>query len=455
MKITLRRSIAATSLVAMTMASSAAPMPAAMVNAARLTVTDYGFSGLAFGTYATADLAALRSSRTALAIIGCTRVAGSSSLRSVAAADTPSENQMLAIGAVDSATNSYRNAETGRVGTLSTTRVASVRFGETTGPRVVLKGLVTRSHAYANANGSLGASSSFTSSDIIFATGNAELDNLFSQPDDAFAELQTLLAENGGGYVIPGLGSLHLGSKFRRVGATSAGADAIALVVHLYGADGAAGGGDDTRVTVGRARARIDKNMTSGVFRGYAHGFQATLLDSVLRVGPLGERRLGCQGTQGRVITDAAAGVDVGNAGAIRVDGASATVYGQQFEDGSAKGWTRGRVARIAFGTGESRTVIEDVVGRVNVHRTAAGAVRTALTGTDVGSVTIGGEEQPTPEPGETIEVPGVALLQFFVVQRPNRRAVHVSAVKITMLDETPGVETILLGNAWVAYKPY
>src|SRR4051812_24536274 len=54
-------------------------------------VTDYGFAGTAYGTRANAEQPGLSSGRTAYASLGCTRVAGTGTVREMADGESPGD----------------------------------------------------------------------------------------------------------------------------------------------------------------------------------------------------------------------------------------------------------------------------------------------------------------------------------------------------------------------------
>ena len=422
--------------------------------AAADTVTDYGFAGTAYGTKADAEQVVLKSGRTAYATLGCTRVAGRTVVRDLAAADAPSGNPGLRVGAVHSVARTYKTRSTGRVGTRTTNQLARVVLGDPSGMHMTIRGLSTVADAWATRDSRLHARSTFDSGDISLASGTP-LDAMFAGANDTIGDLfDAIRSAPGDVLVVPGIGAFTEGSTSDKAGTSAAISSAIALRVTLYGADQMAAGGDDTRVTIGRAQARILRRLPSGVMRGNAYGLAATALAGQASVGPLAEQPLPCKGTGGQVRSNDAAGLDVGNAGVIRAGTSGGRVYGIQRADRSAKAWTEGRLAGLTLGSGESQVRLRGIVGQANVSRSPSGRLRTSIRGSEIGSLTVGGERRAIPDPGQTLEVPGVARLTFFV-KDTGAAGISVVAVRIRLLDGTAGVSTIDAGVAKAAIKRY
>jgi hypothetical protein len=239
--------------------------------------------------------------------------------------------------------------------------------------------------------------------------------------------------------------SCHPLSEVSGVPIWCANSRAIALKAQLYGGDAAPGGGDDIYVKVGKSRSTIFRNVRSGVFRGKAVPVNPeTVADGLVTVGRAIDRPLPCQGTGGEVKKESAAGLDLGNAGQLVADGLAARVFGVQRQNRSAKAWTEGTVANLDLGGGE--VVVKGIRGRATVTTNRKGAVlKRSIRGSQIGSLTIGGEEHAIPDPGQAIEVPGLAKLEFFPTDR-SKRGLEVAALRVTLLDGTGAV--IDLGEA-------
>ena len=136
----------------------------------------------------------------------------------------------------------------------------------------------------------------------------------------------------------------------------------------------------------------------------------------------------------------------------IRAGTSGGRVYGIQRADRSAKAWTEGRLAGLTLGSGESQVRLRGIVGQANVSRSPSGKLRTSIRGSVIGSLTVGGERRAIPDPGQTLEVPGVARLTFFVKDK-GAAGISVVAVRIRLLDGSAGVGTIDAGVAKAAIK--
>lgn len=431
-----RRALALGAAVATATAGTLVLAPAAQAKS----ITDYGFSGRAYGTKAAVESASVESGRTVPAYLGCTRMAGvqrSNGLVSTSAG----EGAGLSLEGVDNDAWSYRSVK--RVGTKSRSKVAKVVLGDPAGPHIAISALTTTSHAYADRRtGKFGSGSTFTSGPIDLATGTP-LDEIDGGINELLGEIASAGAE---GYEVPGLGVLRFGGKRNFVRTGMANAAATALVVKLYGADTVEGGGDDIFVKVGKSRSTILRNLVAGVMRGKAVPVNPrTLVDDLVTVGRVVDNPLPCQGTGGNIRKESAAALDLGNAGALAADGLAGRVWGVQRRDRSAKAWTEGTVASLNLGGGE--VVVKGIRGRATVATSPRGAiVQRSIKGSQIGSLTIGGEEHALPKPGDApIEIEGLAKLEFFKTAR-TKRGLQVAALRVTLLDGTGAV--IDLGQA-------
>ncbi|MBD8870119.1 choice-of-anchor P family protein [Nocardioides donggukensis] len=413
------------------------------------TVTDYGFSARAFGSVANFEEAGVSSQRTAYSFLGCTRETGVTKTETVAETGG-SLGAALHVAGVENRTRTLRNPRTGRVGSRATSRVSEVVLGDPDGVNITIRALRTRADAWAMPNGTLHASSRFASAGIGSAT-DTDLDEVLN---GVGATLQDLLDEvaaaPGGVLEVPSLGEIALGNDKNRVFARSAKAGAVALRVTLFGEDLAKGGGDDIETKIGRARAFVYRNLPAGVMRGTAWPVDAKLVGEVLNVGRVVPLQLPCNGTRGNVRQASVADVDLGNAGVVQVDAPTSRVFGIQREDGRARAWTEGRLASLNVG-GEDGLTIRGVVGRANVTQDRRGRItRRSMTGTTIGSVTVGGEEQSVPGPGEaeTFATPDGQVTIEPYLREGGKRGLRVTALRVTIVDDSPGDTVINLGVA-------
>lgn len=429
-----RRALALAAATATATAGTLVLAPAAQAKS----ITDYGFSGRAYGTKASVESASVESARTVPAYLGCTRMAGvqrSNGLASTSAG----EGAGLTLEGVDNDAWSYRTLK--RVGTKSRSKVAKVVLGDPRVPHIAISALTTTSHAYAvRRTGKFGSGSTFTSGPIDLATGTP-LDEVDGGINDLLAEIAAAGAD---GYEVPGLGVLRFGGKNNFVRPAMANAAATALVVKLYGENTVEGGGDDIFVKVGKSRSTILRNLVAGVLRGKAVPVNpSTIADGLVTVGRVIDHPLPCQGTGGDVRTESLAALDLGNAGALEADGLAGRVWGVQRRDRSAKAWTEGTVATLNLGGGQ--VVVKGIRGRATVATSPRGAIlQRSIKGSQIGSLVIDGEERALPADGD-IEIPGLAKLEFFKTVR-SKRGLRVAALRVTLLDGSGAV--IDLGEA-------
>ncbi|QIX27452.1 hypothetical protein ncot_13175 [Nocardioides sp. JQ2195] len=441
MKTSVRRFLAASTVAAMAAAgtlSITAGADAQSAQAAKRT-TDYVFNGYAYGTKATTGLVGVTSSPTANSTVGCTRNTGKRDHKSIADTNVAG---VLKVGTITSNTSSYR--KNGRVGTLSTNQVAAVTLGDPNGIRIEITGLSTKANAFAGKSGKLHAKATFDALKINAKTGTV-LDDILDGVANPLNVLLKEIQKNGGSLPIPGLGVLNLGDKTENVTKKHARARATSLRVKLYGPDAAPGGGDDISVRIGRANARIAKGVTSGVMTGKGQAIKASLLDGTVKLGPLGNKVLKCEGTDGKVLKNSTAGVDLLNANLLKVGAVEALTYGKQRSRNRATAWTMGRVANLSLKAGDTGIEVSGVVGRANVKRRANGKLVKSIKGSKVAEILIGGEKIALPAPGKAVEIPGVVKISF-MVKKKSKTSIEVTALRLDLLDGSLG--TLNLGFA-------
>jgi hypothetical protein len=229
---------------------------------------------------------------------------------------------------------------------------------------------------------------------------------------------------------IPGLATIYLGKSVTRHNQDAATANAFALRIDVDASG--------SLVRVAHSHASIDGGLTDGIFRGHSNATRVVqALSGMAHSGPNPLSKMPCVGTGGDTPTKTLAGVDLG--GHLVVTGLSSSQRASQ--DNGAHGYERAKVAKLDLGGGQ--LVVNAIVGKANVRRTAKGWVRTAK-GTRIGSITANGQTQTFPPTG-VIEIPGVAKLERRVVTR-TKHGISVVALRITLLDGTGAV--INLGEA-------
>jgi hypothetical protein len=397
--------------------------------------TPFSYRGSAYGTRVTLGdpgQGGLTSGRTAWSILACTKMAP---LRNDEGSfgGRVNANSMVQVGAIDSFTSSYRKPKKKVYGSRSVNRVADIVLGAEDGPRLKIGAARTTAHAY-NANGRFRAAADF---DLVGVSAvgilpedsetPGPLNDLLDAIDQADDELVEAVVEGAGtnGIHIPNLGTVYPAGtaktfKNRRM----ARSNAFGIRVELD---------NGSTVTIGRARATIEIANPAGVFGGLAYGLEADVADGTLRIGRTPFQIMRCVGTNGRWVTNSLAELprhESLNAGALRAE-----TLGKGFADGRAVARSRASVANLSIG---GRLEIQGVVGKVNVFQNAAGRVtRRNLNGTRIGAIIVDGEAQVIPAPGESLEIPGLAVVKTRVRQNFGKRGVQVHAVRVELLDGT------------------
>src|SRR5690242_5834992 len=75
--------------------------------------TDFAFTSFAYGTKVKAGNGEIRSGRTAPSWIGCTRQAGKTKTNEVLAVDAPNNNPLIKLGAITSASHTFKRKKQG------------------------------------------------------------------------------------------------------------------------------------------------------------------------------------------------------------------------------------------------------------------------------------------------------------------------------------------------------
>lgn len=436
--------------------SGAAVLSSVPAQAEGLRETDFAFRTTAYGTRVTATDVQLRSSRTAFSYLSCTRLAGLRDDAYIAAVNAPGDNPSIHVGAVESDNETYRLPKKGVVGVLGHNRIAKVTLGPDGGPQLIIENLRTTAHAWHTKGKGFQAetvvdSLPITPVQIVPEEAPPELreglELLLDGVSDGVQGVFDAIRENAGPIEIPGLGNIHMGYERTAVKKRFAAASAYVLKIDLYGQDTVKGGGDDSQVALGRAWARIDKDVPAGVFHGVGYGAQINALDSVLNVGRVATRALPCPGTNGKIRTSNLAGLNLGGQDSFEIEGLGGRSFGVQHDNGRAKGWTEGHVAEINLGDGA--LVLKGIQATARVSQDRSGKPKVSH---DVvfGSIFADGKEQGG-LPTEPVEIPGgVAIVEGNVVTKQTKRAIAVTAVRITLFPDTPGETVIKLGNAHV-----
>ncbi len=452
---------AAATVLAGTVVLTASPSQAAIVR------TDYGFQTSAYGTRVTSDLVALNMSRSAFSWIGCTRRAGvnpnnlPTAGNHLAASNSPS-NPWVQLGAVTTANRTFKNKSTGVTGNEAVSKIADLTLSGPSpsegvpGPSFALEGLTTKARTWAK-GGKLHGSTKLSSLDLQLKLPEGTpidepLSQLLDVVDEGISAVTDLLQEVTGNVIeVPGLGAIRLGHERVVVRKNSALARSVSLVIDLAGTDGQTGTADDSRILVGHAQSRILKSLPKALMTGHGYPLEMSVADDLVGVGKVGLEVLPCKGTGGEVLGEHLPAQDILD-GALELGTLTSQVFGETRRDGSGDAWTLGKVTKVGIGEGDQRLELAGIVGIARVHRKANGTLVRSTRGTSIGSFTFGGEEQALPVNSEPVELPGLGLIQFNLVEK-SRKGIRLTAVRITLNPGESSKTVINLGNARTEIK--
>jgi hypothetical protein len=409
----MRTLITGLAMAALSAAGLVAGTTATATAAAEPTPTPYALSAFGIGTAVKGGSVPATSGKTAYRIIGCTNRAGVDRENHEAEATVPG------LGVVSGVkTRVWTTKTDGVVASNSLHQVASIMIGEGSGQGTVeIRGVKSYSRAYHDDKG-------------FHAAYETEIGQIVYTPVEGGPEV-LLPPTPGQTLEVPGLANIKLGSHSRHHGADGAKAYATTLKIEVIPSD--------TMARVAHTSAKIGGGVKSALFRGNSNATRMDALDGNLTSGPTPHLPMPCQGTDGEVKSNNLATVDLG--GQVVVSGANTSEMADQTQR-KAWGWEKSSVAELNLGGGQ--LVISGVVGKVNVSR-EDGTVTRDIKGTTVGSITANGEPQEIPDPGQSLTIPGVAVIETAVVKEL-KSGLAVTAVKVTLLDGTGAV--INLGQA-------
>jgi len=409
----MRTLLAGLTMAALTTAGLVAGTTAAATAAAEPTPTPYALGAFGIGTAVKGGSLPTTSGKTAYRIIGCTNRAGVDRENHEAEATVPG------LGVVSGVkTHVWTTKKDGVVASNSVHKVASIMIGEGSGQGTVeIRGVKSLSRAFHDDKG-------------FHAAYETEIAQIVYTPVEGGPEV-LLPPTPGQTLEVPGLANIKLGSHSRHHGPDGARAYATTLKIEVIPSN--------TVARVAHTSAKIGGGVKSALFRGNSNATRVDALDGNLTSGPTPHLPMPCQGTDGEVKTNNLATVDLG--GQVVVSGANTSEMADQTQR-KAWGWEKSSVAELNLGGGQ--LVISGVVGKVNVSRNGDTVTRD-IKGTTVGSITANGEPQEIPDPGQSLEIPGVAVIETAVVKQL-KAGIAVTAVKVTLLDGTGAV--INLGQA-------
>jgi len=393
-----------------------APTLTATAEHGNTSVTNFGMRASAFGTRVKGGDVPANSGRTALAYLGCTKLAGRhmhNHLAQVRPGDTGD------VEGIDSVVKTYR--KDGGVHVRAVNKVASAEFSDGAGNTLKINGMKAVAHSWHDATGFHRA----TSSRIASIELNGEVLPVPAEGDSLVTPVATVTVLSDRGKAGP-----HQAKAEARV---------VKLELHPSG----------TVVLIGASFTQIMDRVPTGILGGQGRAADGSVFDGTATTGKIPVQVLPCRGTNGNWLTNKTAGVtvpDVAHLGAM-----TASARGNQRDLSHGYGQTRGRVARATLGPDQD-LVIKGVVGAANVKKRGDRLIKT-IKGTTVGSITFQGQEQAFPTQQDPLEFPGLAILYAPIVDK-TKYGIKVIAMKVTLFPGTGGETELNLGRARAKLKP-
>jgi hypothetical protein len=387
-----RTALAAASVpVCVGLALAAGPTYAGTTASKSLQTTTFAFRASGYGTRLIGGQIPAGSSSTGTQVIGCSDKAGRSRTNDIASAVLPGLGTAYGVR-----THVWTTSRHGVVASHSTHAIASLVLAQGQLGSLSITGIKARATAFHDSSG-------------FHATTSTQLGDITLTP--AAGPPQSFPAPTPDQPVtIPGVATIYAGSHLTRDSGTGSVADAFALRIESTGSG--------TSLLVAHSRAQLNGGVVTGIFGGRSAATHVlTAAGDVAKSGPNPLSVMPCQGTYGKTITNSLASLDLG--GQILVTGASSSERGAQ-DARSAHGTSRAGVTQVSLGGG-----------------TADGVTKSAR-GTQLGSVTVSGQQQAFP-PSGVMEIPGVARLQRAVVTKTHA-GISVVGLRITLLDGSGAV---------------
>ncbi len=204
----------------------------------------------------------------------------------------------------------------------------------------------------------------------------------------------------------------------RKGGTDGSGASATSTGLTLDIADG-------TRAVVGVASSSIGSGVAGGVLGGKAES--AYSAGGLLTSRNVIKKSVPCRGTGGEWRNDSGGAVQQPG---LSIGAATVGALGTQVARGQAVARTRAETERVSLSGGE--VIVQAIKSQANVVRDGDTYARTAK-GSSIGRLVIGGEQQPLPDPGESLRIPGIAVVTPQVVNR-TAHSITVVGLRIAML---------------------
>jgi hypothetical protein len=388
-------------------------------------ITPYAYRANTFGTKVVVNGVELKTVKDAQALQKCTRqlrgeIVKGSSLGTDA---LPIPNDLVHISPSTSRTQTYHTGE--RYGVRGINLIADISVGGKVAniqtPVLKIQGL----HSVADSYVDSGSNRYGFASDFGFAGISLEIPAGTPLPPEAQQLLQIvnqittpvnqvvdqvvqLLTQVGGTIVIPGLGSLGLGTKHGKTTAHSAESSAYALKIEVDSPLD----GSKTVIQLGRATSRISDPVPAGVFRTTMSALSVDL-GGVLSFGGVSQTSIPCEGTNGRTKTKTIPAASI--PGVVSLSDVQYGWTGNQYTRGQgkraknkAKGFVQTRIGQVSVPA--AGLVINELTSRVDMKSKKENAPVKSKASTSIGSILVNGTPIAPLQPGETRDIPGGVL---------------------------------------------
>jgi hypothetical protein len=387
----------------------------------RLTPTGFGLEASGYASKMRGGQVPTGSDKVAYAVVACTNEGGVENTN--AEADGDLDNGMAFQGA---STRAWTTTAGAQVSSWSRHRIDKVRLVGSPLGELNLQGIVATSHAWHDATGFHGESSSSLGA-IIF--------------EPAVGEPQTFPVPSPGQAVtVPGVAEISLGVGNNKTSADGAATNINALRVHSLLTQSTS--------RIGHTHAAIDDGVKSALYGGSAYATKLTALNDLLTSGRTVPTSVPCVGTDGDWTDNHANDTDL--SGNLLASGlTSRQQSGRTAPGGRPEVTAASRVGLVDLGGGLE---VQMVKAKAHVMKTASGYT-TDIAGTSIGGVTYNGTEQEFPEGENVMEIPGVATLERAIVEQ-GPRSISVTGLRVTLLEGTEAVGILDLGFAKAALQP-
>ncbi|MBZ5737858.1 choice-of-anchor P family protein [Nocardioides mangrovi] len=369
----------------------------------RTVATAFALQSAGYATKIKGGQVPAQSGTTAWDVIGCTNEAGTTNTNDV------TDVQLPGLGTVGAGTTKlWTTSKKGTVSSWARHSVGDIVLSDSPLGTLSIKAVTTTARAYHNASG-------------FHTSTNTDVGKLSFAAAGGLPPVDLPIPAPGQPVDIPGFATITIGHSNTHDRATQANAYANGLKVELTASG--------TSVHIAHAEANLYEGIKTGIFKGSSTGLTGDVGSGTLNLGKNLLSRMPCQGTDGKVVSKSAAGVDLG--GQVVVGAAKNTQFGKQTAR-KATGYERSQIASVDLGGGALH--IDGIVAKAKVTRANGKLVRSS-DGTTLGAITANGEPQQIPDTG-VLEIPGVASIQPGVVKK-TAHGLRVVGLRITLLDGT------------------